>query len=80
MLEFKQDYKRNQIEIVVDSARTHTSKLYSFQDFGKNIGTRCPVTQIQYVDENDSVKVVECYFEDGETKTNEKNWLNYLRS
>jgi hypothetical protein len=66
MLEFKQDYKNNQIEIAVDNARTHTSKLYSLQEFGKNIGTRCPVKQIEYVDENGGVKVIDCYFKHGE--------------
>lgn len=39
MLEFKQDYKGHQIEIIVDNARTHTTKAYSLPDFGKNIGT-----------------------------------------
>ncbi|CAF4402376.1 unnamed protein product, partial [Didymodactylos carnosus] len=34
MLEFKQEYKHNQIEIVVDNARTHTAKSYSLQEFG----------------------------------------------
>ncbi len=35
MLEFKQEYKDNQIEIIVDKARTHTTKPYSWQEFGK---------------------------------------------
>ena len=40
MLEFKQDYKQHQIDIIVDNARTHTAKAYSLQDFGKSVGTR----------------------------------------
>jgi hypothetical protein len=34
LLEFKQEYKHNQIEIVVDNARTHTTKSLSLQEFG----------------------------------------------
>ncbi|CAF4639335.1 unnamed protein product [Rotaria sp. Silwood2] len=43
MLEFKQDYEDNQIETIVDNARTHATEACSSQDFGKSIGTRCPV-------------------------------------
>ncbi|CAF5040557.1 unnamed protein product, partial [Rotaria sp. Silwood1] len=68
MLEFKQEYRDHQIEIIVDNARTHTAKSYSLQDFGKNVGTRCPVEQIEYVDENGATKVVDCYFKGGEHK------------
>ena len=68
MLEFKQEYKNNQIEIIVDNARTHTTKSYSLQEFGKNIGTRCPVKQIEYLDENSVIKVIDCFFQHGENK------------
>ena len=38
MLEFKQTYKGHRIEIIVDNARIHTTKMYSLQDFRKGIG------------------------------------------
>jgi len=72
MLEFKQEYKDNQIEIVVDNARTHTTKSYSLQEFGKNVGTRCPVEQIEYVDENGTIRIIDCYFKGEKTKVNQK--------
>ena len=72
MLEFKQEYKDHRIEIIVDNARTHTTKSYSLQDFGKNIGTRCPVEQIEYIDENGVTKVIDCYFKEGENKGKSK--------
>lgn len=72
MLEFKKDYKDHQIEIIVDNARTHTAKAYSLQDFGKKIGTRCPIEVIEYVDENNSTKIIDCYFKKGVHKGKSK--------
>ncbi|CAF3889700.1 unnamed protein product, partial [Rotaria sp. Silwood1] len=43
MLEFKKEFQNHDIEIIVDNARTHTAKSYSLNDFGKSVGTRCPV-------------------------------------
>ncbi len=75
ILESKQEYKGNQIEIIVDNARTHTTKLYSIQEFGKNIGTRCPVEQIEYVDENGAIKIIDCYFKHVVNKNKSKGLL-----
>ena len=41
MLEFKQYYKKHQIDIIVDNVRTHTAKAYSLQDFRKSVGGHC---------------------------------------
>ena len=38
------------------------------QDFGKNIGIRCPIEQIKFVNENGSTKVTDCYFKHGENE------------
>jgi len=72
MLEFKQDYKGNQIEIIVDNARTHTTKAYSLLEFAKGIGHRCPIEKIEYVDENGAIKVIDCYFKQGPYKDQSK--------
>jgi hypothetical protein len=79
MLKFKQEYKNNQIEIIVDNARTHSTKLYSLKEFGKNIGTRCPVKQIEYIDENGASKVIDSYFKHGEHKNKSKGLLELSR-
>ncbi|CAF5100162.1 unnamed protein product, partial [Rotaria sp. Silwood1] len=79
MLEFKQEYKDNQIEIIVDNARTHTTKAYSLQEFGKNIGTRCPVEKIEYVDENGATKVIDCYFKQGTNKDKSKGLVELCK-
>ena len=79
MLEFKKEYKDNQIEIIVDNARTHTTKSYSLQEFGKSIGTRCPVEQIEYVDENGTTKVVDCYFKEGVHKGKSKGLIELCK-
>ena len=79
MIEFKQDYKGNQIEIIVDNARTHTTKSYSLEDFGKNVGTRCPIEQIEYVDENGSTKVIGCYFKHEENEGKSKGLVELCK-
>ena len=79
MLEFKQEYTDNQIEIVVDNARTHTTKSYSLLDFGKNVGTRCPVEQMEYVDENGATKVIDCYFKGGENRGKSKGLVELCK-
>jgi hypothetical protein len=79
MLEFKQEYKDNQIEIIVDNARTHTKKAYSLQEFGKNIGTRCPVEKIEYVDENGVIKVIDCYFKQGANEDKSKGLVELCK-
>ena len=35
LIEFKENYKNHQIEVLVDNTRTHTAKPYSLQDFAK---------------------------------------------
>lgn len=79
MLEFKQDYKGDQIEIIVDNARTHTKKAYSLQEFGKNIDTRCPVEKIEYIDERGVTKVIDCYFKKGENKDKSKGLVEICK-
>ena len=51
LLSYKKDFKNREIEIIVDNARTHSAKEYSINDFAKSIGTRCPVSAIEYVDD-----------------------------
>ena len=79
LLEFKQEYKHHQIEIIVDNARTHTTKAYSLQEFGKSSGTRCPVEQIEYVDENGAKTVLDCYFKKGPYKDQSKGLAGLVK-
>ncbi|CAF1566285.1 unnamed protein product [Didymodactylos carnosus] len=50
MLEFKEDFKDYAIYLIVDNARTHTKKSHNLLDFRKNIGKKCPVDRIEYLD------------------------------
>jgi len=68
MLQFKEDYKNHQIEIIVDNARTHTTKAYSLSDFNKGITDRCPIDKIEYIDENGVTQVINCRFGQGPNK------------
>ncbi|CAF4508624.1 unnamed protein product, partial [Didymodactylos carnosus] len=55
------------------------TKSYSLQEFGKNIGTRCPVEQIEYVDENGVPKVIDCCFKGGENKGKSKGLVELCK-
>ncbi|CAF3485164.1 unnamed protein product [Rotaria socialis] len=62
LIEFKQEYQTQSVEILVDNATTHTAKSYSISDFGINIGTNCPVSSIEYLNDNNEIETLDCYF------------------
>lgn len=65
LLKHKKAFENHQIELLVDNARTHTAKPFSLNDFGKGIGSRCPVREIEFISINGSKEVLECYFKSG---------------
>ena len=79
MLEFKQAYKGHRIEIIVDNARIHTTKMYSLQDFRKGIGAQCPTEKIEYVDENGVRQVIDCYIKQGPHKGKSKGFVEICK-
>lgn len=79
MLEFKEDFKNHDIEVIVDNARTHTAKSYSLYDFGKSVGTRCPVQAIIYFDERGIERNIDCYFNSGPNKGKSKGLLEIAK-
>jgi transposase len=72
LLPFKSEFAGHSVEVVVDNARTHSAKEYSLNDFGKNIGTRCPVNEIAYLDEHDQMQSISCFYTSGENKGKSK--------
>ncbi|CAF1389676.1 unnamed protein product [Adineta ricciae] len=66
LLLFKEAFKDHTVEIILDNAKTHSAKTYSINDFGKSIGTRCPVDSIEYIDDNGQLVSVPCYFSKGQ--------------
>ena len=52
---------------------------YSLQDFTKNIGYRCPVQEIEYVDEHGSSKGLECYFKQCPSKDKSKGLVEIAK-
>ena len=58
LLPFKEEYKNHSFVCLVDNARTHTAAEFSVNDFGMNSGTRCPVDEIDYIDENKKNKLL----------------------
>jgi hypothetical protein len=79
MLEFKQYYKKHQIDIIADNARTHTAKAYSLQDFRKSVGGHCTVDCIEYLDEDGNPHIIDCYFKDGENKGKSKGLIEICK-
>ena len=75
MLEFKTDYKGHHIDIIFDNARTHTACEYSIDNFGKSIGSRCLVEVIEYYDDNNLKKTIDCCFRKGPNKNKSKGLL-----
>ena len=49
---------------------------YSINDFGKGVGTKCPVDAIEFVDHQGQLISVSCYFENGEHKGKSKGLLH----
>jgi hypothetical protein len=47
---------------------THSAKDYSVNDFGKGIGTRCPVEFLEFLDENGMIVKLACYFPSGDPR------------
>ncbi|CAF1671912.1 unnamed protein product, partial [Adineta ricciae] len=79
MIKFKQAFKGHIIECVVDNARTHTAKSHSVFDFGKGVGTRCPVNTIEYVDDRGMKRSLSCLFDAGPNKGLSKGLLELAR-
>ena len=76
LLNFKEEYKNHNIEVLVDNARTHTTKPFSTKDFGTDTGTRCPVSSIEYIDELNNRRILDCFFQSEPQKGQSKGLLN----
>ena len=72
MVPFKKAYANNSIHVVVDNMRLHSAKGFSLDEFGMKTRTRCPVDQIQYIDDHGQQKTIQCYFTSGTSKKKSK--------
>ncbi|CAF4346076.1 unnamed protein product [Didymodactylos carnosus] len=77
LLKFKTEYQGHDVEVLVDNARTHSAKQYSVNDFGKGIGTRCPVEDLEFLDADGEEAKLSCYFGDGENKNKSKGFPRF---
>ncbi|CAF4443413.1 unnamed protein product, partial [Rotaria magnacalcarata] len=62
------EYKNHNFLCLVDNSRTHTAAEIHLNAFGMRSGTRCPVDKIDYIDDNNKKKTIECYADDGYSK------------
>lgn len=79
MIQFKKAFHGHDVEIVVDNARTHTARLYTSRDFGKSIGTRCPVDAIEFTDTSGEKRKIETYFKSGPNSGRSKGLLEIAK-
>jgi hypothetical protein len=75
LFRFKRFFKNHRIEIIIDNARTHTTRAYSLQGFGKSIGTRCPVNYIKYDDVNGVKQLINTHLTSGQHQGKSKGLL-----
>ena len=68
LLCFKEDYKNHDFVCLVDNARTQTAPEYTVDQFAMKPGGRCPVDTIEYVDNQNVRRIINCYDHDGESK------------
>ena len=64
LLKFKKAYENFNIEILVDNARTHTSKLYDLNNLNKNSSVKPSFYEYIKYSENNTEKVIDCHFND----------------
>jgi hypothetical protein len=75
MLPFKKAFKGHRVELLVDNATTHSTREYSINDFGRGIGTRCPVKTIEWFDSAGKKKKLDCFFRDSQGRKKSKGLL-----
>ena len=78
LLNFKEEDKNHNIEVLVDTARINTGKRFSVNDLGRGIGTSCPVSSIEYIDELNNRKTLDCFFQSRPQRSQSKGLLNIL--
>lgn len=62
LMQFKEEFKGCEIEILVDNATTHSAKIYDVNMFNKRAGTNCIYKNIEWTDENGNQKRYTKYY------------------
>ncbi|CAF1597815.1 unnamed protein product [Adineta ricciae] len=79
MLPLKKAYANHKFHVIADSARTHSAKQYSVEDFGMKPGTRCSTEKIFYRDKHGKALTIDCFFTTGVNKGQSKGLLNLAK-
>ena len=66
-IKFKKSYVDHRIEILVDNARTHTSKVYGINLLNKSAGTNCPYEKLKWINDGMSF-CVDFFDKEGKSK------------
>ena len=75
LLQFKDVHKCRRIKCVVNNAKSRAAKVHSTLDFGKSIGTKCPVDKIEYRDFERNPKILHWYLPIGSNQGKYKRLL-----
>ena len=68
LLLFKIAYRSHKFLCLVDNAKNHTKAEINVHNFGMKVGTRCPVDYIDFIDDMNHRRIIECYSDDGTSK------------
>ena len=67
------------VDLLVDNATTHTKALVDISMFAKSANRACPITEINWLDENGNENRTDCYFKSGSLKGQSKGLYNLCR-
>ena len=65
LLLFKVQYENYNFVCLVDNAKTHTATEFSINDFAMKPGTKCPIDKLEFIDEENTKKIIKCYDDNG---------------
>ena len=68
LLPFKTAYRKHKFLCLIDNAKTHTKVEISPHHFGMKPGIPCPVDYIDFIDDVNHRRTIECYNDDGTSK------------
>ena len=68
MLLFKAQYENHNFVCLDDNAKRHTATEFSINDFGMKPGIKCPIDKLEFIDEDNTKKIIKCYDDNGVSK------------
>ena len=68
LLPFKAQCKNHSFVCLVDNAKTHITNEFSINDFGMKSGIKCPINKLEFINEDNTKKIIKCHDDNGVSK------------